>query len=87
MTSVPPASGKNNGMAITGFVLSLIPCLGLLGIVFSAIGMAQTKKDPSQGGRGLAIAGLIIGIVSTLIYWFWFGAALVGLANTDTSSM
>ena len=87
MTSVPPTSGKNNGMAITGFVLSLIPCLGLLGIVFSAIGMAQTKKDPSQGGRGLAIAGLIIGIVSTLIYWFWFGAALVGLANTDTSSM
>ena len=52
MTAMPPTPKKTNGMAITGFVLSFF--CGILGIVFSAIGMSQTSKDPSQGGRGLA---------------------------------
>jgi hypothetical protein len=56
---------KTNGMAITGFVCSLL-CWPL-GLIFSIIGMNQTGKDPSQGGRGLALAGLIISIVFAVI--------------------
>jgi hypothetical protein len=37
-----------------------------LGIVFSAMGLSQTKKR-GEGGRGLAIAGLVLSIVFLLI--------------------
>ena len=70
-------SGKTNGMAITGFVLSFL-CWPL-GIIFSAIGMSQTGKDPSQGGRGLAIAGLIISLVSAVISIVYWGALMAAL--------
>lgn len=67
----PPAQSNNSGMAVTGMVLSLvglIPCFwffqvpGLLGIIFGFLGMGQTK-DGRQRGRGMAIAGVVIGIV------------------------
>ncbi len=68
---------KNNGMAVAGFVLSLvglIPCFwlfqipGLLGLVFSAIGKRQIDRSAgAQKGRGLALAGLIIGIVLVVL--------------------
>ena len=73
MTNIQPAGPrKTNGMAVTGFVLSFF--CGVLGIIFSAIGMAQTSKDPNQGGRGLAIAGLVISIVSMVLTWIYWGA-------------
>jgi peptidyl-prolyl cis-trans isomerase B (cyclophilin B) len=73
---------KTNGMAITGFVCSLL-CWPL-GLVFSIIGMNQTSKDPSQGGRGLAIAGLVISIVFAVITIVWWGAlaTLIGLESS-----
>ena len=49
-----------SGMAIAGFVLSFF--FPILGIIFSAIGMGQTK-NAAMKGRGLAIAGLTISIV------------------------
>lgn len=57
-------SDKMNGMAIAGFVLSLI--FAPLGIVFSAIALGQIKKT-GQKGYGFAIAGLVIGIAVTAI--------------------
>lgn len=63
---------RTNGMAIAGFVCAFL--CSPLGIVFSAIGMSQTSKDPSQGGRGLAIAGLIISIVSIFAYVIFWGS-------------
>ncbi len=49
-----------SGMAIAGFVLSFF--VPILGIIFSAVGMGQTK-NAAMKGRGLAIAGLTISIV------------------------
>jgi hypothetical protein len=46
--------------------------------------MSQTGKDPSQGGRGLAIAGLVISIVCavlTIFFWSAF-AALLGMESS-----
>ncbi len=82
--SVPGAPQRTNGMAITGFVCSFL-CWPL-GLIFSIIGMSQTSKDPSQGGRGLAIAGLVISIVSIVLTFLLWGtiAALIGMdASTD----
>jgi FtsH-binding integral membrane protein len=66
---IPPQ--KTNGLAIAGFVTSLA-CCAPVGIVLSAIGLSQINKDSSQKGKGLATAGLIIGIVSLVISFFYF---------------
>jgi hypothetical protein len=62
---------SGNPMALAGFICSLcgiIPFIGLLaaicGIVFSSLGLAKSRVVGN--GKGLSIAGLIIGIVLTL---------------------
>lgn len=74
---------KKNGMAIAGFVCSLVGLFlfgfitGVLAIIFSAIGLGKIKKDPSKWeGKGMAIAGLIIGIVD-IIAWVLILALLL----------
>ena len=57
-------SKEYNIFAILGFICSFF--IPILGIIFSAIALNQIKKDNSRG-RGLAIAGLIIGIVSIVL--------------------
>ena len=57
---------KFSGFAIAGFVLSFFGITSVLGIIFCSIGLSQTK-DKKKRGRGLSIAGLIIGIVSLLL--------------------
>jgi hypothetical protein len=72
---VPPLSGyggfataaegkETDGLAIAGFVMSLL--IPIVGLVLSAIALGRIKKRNS-GGRGLATAGLIIGIVFTVV--------------------
>lgn len=61
---------KKSGKAITGFVLALVGfiilpiVLGPLGLVFSILGFVDVKKG--KGGKGLAIAGLIISIINII---------------------
>ena len=55
---------KTNTMAILGLVFAFV--FSPLGIVFSAIGLKQIKQR-REGGRGLALAGLIISIISVII--------------------
>jgi hypothetical protein len=77
----PVQPPKTNGMAIAGFVVALL-CCSPLGIVFSAIGLNQIGKNPSQGGKGLAMAGLIIGIIGVIgwIFYLAFWGTLFGAA-------
>jgi uncharacterized membrane protein YdjX (TVP38/TMEM64 family) len=74
---IPPQ--KTNGLAIAGFVTALA-CCSPVGIILSAIGLSQINKDPSQKGKGLAMAGLIVGIISFVIsiiyYIFIFSSAM-----------
>jgi hypothetical protein len=69
------AKQGNSGMAIASFVCSLvgvIPCfwlfqiMGLLGTIFGFVGLKQTKNH-ERGGRGLALAGVIIGIILVVV--------------------
>lgn len=64
-TGAPP---KASGIAITSLVLGiasfLVPLLlSIPAIICGAIGMSKAK-DPRVGGRGMAIAGLVLGICS-----------------------
>jgi hypothetical protein len=77
MEEVPNKSGSNLGVAalitaIITFVLAVIPCVGLIAIipgiiaiVLGSVGLSQAARSNSP--RGVLLAGLIIGIVATLI--------------------
>jgi hypothetical protein len=57
-------SQKTNTMAILGLVFAFV--FSPLGVIFSAIGLKQIKER-REGGRGLALAGLIISILSIVL--------------------
>lgn len=58
-----PASQKTNVLAIVSLVSSFF--ISIVGIITGHIALSQIKKTGEQG-RGLAIAGLIIGYVGLL---------------------
>ena len=65
--SAAPAPSTTNGLAIAGFICSLIfiPVgIGVLaaiaGLILSIMGMSSAKKLPENKGHGLALAGTII---------------------------
>jgi hypothetical protein len=51
--------------SIIGLIILAIP-MGIIAIIFSAIGLKKTSSSGKKG-RGLAIAGLIIGIIDVLL--------------------
>jgi hypothetical protein len=59
-----PRSQQTDVFAILGLIGAFV--FAPAGIVLSAIGLSRIKRDGSQG-RGLALAGLIISIISTLL--------------------
>lgn len=62
----PPVATRTSGLAIAGFVVAFF--CGLLGLVLSLLGLSECKKSNGRvTGDGLAIAGIVISIVSTLI--------------------
>lgn len=66
---------KTNGKSIAALVLGIIsvgtPYIGLLigivAIIFASLSLKELKYKNEQG-RGLAIAGLVCGIVGTVLY-------------------
>lgn len=71
----PPPPAPMNGKSIAGFVLGIlsivVPYIGLLfgiiAIILCTLSLKEIRLRYEQG-RGLAIAGLVCGIVGTLIY-------------------
>ncbi|HZV33259.1 MAG TPA: GYF domain-containing protein [Verrucomicrobiae bacterium] len=88
---VPPTpyvpSSRTNGMAVTGFLFSLlgIPCcmtilFPVLGLIFSMVALGQTSRNGAENGRGLAVAGLVISIVTLLFAIFcWIVGSFAGV--------
>jgi hypothetical protein len=69
---------KTNPLAVTGMIMGILAvtcgvcCYGLpfnvLGLIFSAVGLSQIRQDPAgQQGRGMAIAGLVLSVISILL--------------------
>lgn len=67
-----------DNFAIAGFVLGFLSLfiagfgLGILGLVFSIIGLKRIKQAKGiRGGKGLAIAGIILSIFGFAIWTTW----------------
>lgn len=70
-----------NGLAVAALVLGLLGLLiswipflfflwglfGVLAIIFGAIAASISRKEPMRGGKGMAITGLVTGIL-TLVF-------------------
>lgn len=66
----PGAAGakKSSGLATAALVLGIIGLclwpLGLVGLVLGIVALVQMGKDPTLGGRGMAIAGIVLPLVA-----------------------
>ena len=70
----PVPTDKHDGFSIAALVLGIAPVLGgILGIVFGAVALRRIRRT-GQKGRGMAIAGIILGAV-----WFVGLAAAVAI--------
>ncbi|QHF21675.1 DUF4190 domain-containing protein [Rathayibacter sp. VKM Ac-2762] len=61
-TSTAPHTDRLNTLSIAGFVLAFV--LNVVGLVVSLVALAQIRRT-GERGRGLAIAGVVVG-------GFWF---------------
>ena len=68
-TTAPGTAGRYNVLAIVGFILAFV--FALAGLVVSIIAFSQIKKT-GERGRGLAIAGIIIGLLSIVLGILYF---------------
>lgn len=73
----------NKSMAILGLVLSIV--VGPVGIVFSAIALNKMKQSGETDGKGIAIAGLVIGIVYIAIVVLAVGCTVCAAACVAAS--
>jgi uncharacterized membrane protein YvbJ len=84
---------RTSGLAVASLVLGIVSFgfnpLAVLAIIFGAVAMSQTRKNPNLRGRGMAVAGLVLGIVVTavwIIIIIWLGSVfwLFGTSSTST---
>jgi hypothetical protein len=68
----PGAYQQTNGFAVAALVCSFFSIIGgILGVIFGCVALNQIKQR-GGGGRGLAIAGIVIGSC-------WIAFVLVGI--------
>ena len=79
-----PEQASNNNLALAGFIVALVSLfinfggiVGLVATILSAVGLSKVKTTGK--GKGFAIAGLVIGIISIIygIYSIINAAALI----------
>jgi hypothetical protein len=84
-----------SGLAIASFVTSIATLFltagffSFIGSILGHVSLSKLKKAGSSQNRGLAVAGIIIGWVSTAIAWIiliGFIILVVGLATNADSS-
>lgn len=95
-TGATPYAARGNSMAVAGFVtgllgliLSIIPILFYAGIVLDVVGIVlgaigrSRAKEPGVPHRGLATAGLVMGIVGIIVFITWIVLIVVAAAELE----
>lgn len=94
--SAAPAAPRSNGMAVAALVLGIVglmtfwtvwlgAILGILAIVFGIVGMNRAKQGAPN--KGLAIAGLVLGILALGASLLWLAALVAIVDQADTSGI
>ena len=65
-------------------IFGLIPCVGLIlgpaALMLGILGLRYSKEHPEAAGGGHAIAGIVLGILTTLLNWGGIIFVLVAVA-------
>lgn len=95
LSPVEQNAKAGSGLAIASFVTSLALIfltagfLSFIGSILGHVSLSKLKKSGSDENRGLAVAGVIIGWVSTALAWVFligFIALIAGAVSTLDSS-
>jgi hypothetical protein len=77
-----------NGWALASYycgVFSLIPLaghlLGPLALLFGILGLVRVSKYPTARGTAHAVVGLILGLLTTVVWWGLTAVVVVGLST------
>jgi peptidoglycan biosynthesis protein MviN/MurJ (putative lipid II flippase) len=70
-----PVSAKTNGLAIASLVLGIVG-VSIVAIILGHISLNQIKNTGEQG-RGMALAGTILGYVGLVFTIIWIIVAVV----------
>ena len=68
------APQRTSGKAIAALVLGIVSIFifgfiaGLIAIILAVLARKEIDADPSLGGRGLATAGLVLGIIGIVLW-------------------
>lgn len=79
----PPAPTKTSALAIWGFILAIF--LPLIGLILSIVAVTQIKRT-HEGGKGLAIAGIVIGSIFFFFQIMFFASLANGVKTATTNS-
>ena len=68
-----PSTNTMAGWALATGIFSFCCCclsfiVGPVSIVLGAMALSQIRQNPHQDGRGMAIAGIILGVLSLLLF-------------------
>lgn len=80
-TNAAPVA-KTNALAIVSLVLSVL-CFQFIAAILGHVALGQIKRTGEQG-KGMALAGVIIGWVTTFFGIIWI-IAMIGLASSSSS--
>ena len=58
---------KTNGLAIAGLICSIVTPFNILSLVLSIVGLVLGIKKWNSSGKGLAIAGIIVSVISLIL--------------------
>lgn len=71
-------SKKTNGMAIASLILSIIG-ISIVGVILGIVALNQIKKTGEEG-RGLALAGIIVGAIGFVLTFIWIAVIFLAVA-------
>jgi hypothetical protein len=89
-------TSAGQGMGIAGLVLGVlgviaafIPCFGMFAVLFGVLAtifgaVAYTQAKKGNGGKGLPLAGLVLGIIATAFTLIWL-MMFAGVASSALS--
>ncbi|WP_175411888.1 DUF4190 domain-containing protein [Streptomyces sp. TRM64462] len=63
---VPQPPARTSGLAVASLVTGIVCCVPPLGLILGAVALGRIKRE-RQRGKGLAVAGMVLSAVSTVL--------------------
>jgi hypothetical protein len=74
---VPQQQPGLNGLAIAALVLGIVCCIPPLGLVLGLVALSQIRRK-GQRGKGMAVTGVVLSSISTLLMLVFFATGEAG---------